>query len=286
MIMIELHTVTKRYGNRAVVDDVTFDVPEGTSLALWGSNGAGKTTLIRCILGVTRFDGEIRIDGLSTRRKGKDARSRLGYVPQSMPTFDLSVSEMVHLVANLRQADAAPAIDRLETFGLGHTLNQRVDSLSGGMKQKLALTLALLGDPEVLLLDEPTANLDARSQSELIASLVELKHQGRTIVFTSHRWSEVRALADRVIRLESGKMVGYGTVVEMEPKLDTVTLRVPMDAGTLDHAVAHLTQHGFTAGRNGHAVLVTVDAVRKAEPLVLLAQSDFAVSDFIVEEEA
>jgi ABC-type multidrug transport system ATPase subunit len=284
--MIELHDVVKRYGRQHAVDHVSLKVPEGSSLALWGSNGAGKTTLIRCILGVTGYDGDVRVDGISSRRKGKDARKRIGYVPQQMPTFDLSVGEMIQLVARLRRADPRPGLHRLEEFGLGHTLKQPVASLSGGMKQKLALTLALLGDPPILLLDEPTANLDARSQSELIATLVELKRQGRTIVFTSHRWSEVRALADHVVRLESGKMVGFGTVREMEPKLDTVTLRVPMSAEQLDPAVEHLARHGFAAGRNGHAVLVTVDGARKAEPLVLLAQKDYTVSDFIVEEEA
>jgi ABC-type multidrug transport system ATPase subunit len=284
--MIELHDVVKRYGHRNAVDHATFAVQEGTSLALWGSNGAGKTTLIRCILGVTGYDGDVRVDGISSRRKGKEARKRLGYVPQSMPTFDVSVGEMVHLVARLRLADPRPGLERLETIGLGHTLTQPVSSLSGGMKQKLALTLALLGDPPILLLDEPTANLDARSQSELIATLVELKREGRTIVFTSHRWSEVRALADRVVRLESGKLVAQGTVQEMEPRLDSVTLRVPLAADALDHAVAHLAQHGFTAGRNGHALLVTVDGNRKAEPLMLLAQKDYSISDFIVEEEA
>jgi len=284
--MIQLHDVVKRYGARNAVDHATFDVPEGTSLALWGSNGAGKTTLIRCILGVTGYEGDVRVDGISSRRKGKQARARIGYVPQSMPTFDVSVAEMVQLVARLRRADPRPGLEQLEAFGLGHTLKQPVASLSGGMKQKMALTLALLGDPPILLLDEPTANLDARSQSELIATLVDLKHQGRTIVFTSHRWSEVRALADRVVRLESGKTVGYGTVQEMEPKLDTVTLRLPLPNESLDTAVEHLAQHGFTAGRNGHAVLVTVDGARKAEPLMLLAQKDYSISDFIVEEEA
>ncbi len=284
--MIELHDVVKRYGERNAVDHAAFDVAEGTSLALWGSNGAGKTTLIRCILGVTGYEGDIRVDGISSRRNGKGARKRLGYVPQSMPTFDTSVGAMVQLVARLRQADPRPGFEHLEEFGLGHTLKQPVASLSGGMKQKLALTLALLGNPPVLLLDEPTANLDARSQSELIATLVELKHRGRTIVFTSHRWSEVRSLADRVVRLEAGKMVGHGTVQEMEPKLDSVTLRLPLPVDALDHAVEHLTRHGYTAGRNGHAVRVMVDGNRKAEPLMLLAQKDYLISDFIVEEEA
>jgi ABC-type multidrug transport system ATPase subunit len=284
--MIELRDVTKRYGAKRAVDGVSFSVTPGESVALWGSNGAGKTTLLRCMLGATRYDGDITIDGVSSKRRGKEARRHIGYVPQSMPTFDMTVGEMIRLVARLRGASPSQGVEWLQHFGLGHTLGQRIDSLSGGMKQKLALTLALLGDPSILLLDEPTANLDARSQAELIGQLVELKHQGRTIVFTSHRWSEVRSLADRVVRLESGKQVAIGTVKEMEPDRDSVTLRVPLSVDLLDPAVAHLRQNGYTAGRNGHAILVTVDAWRKAEPLVLLAQSDYIVSDFVVEEES
>jgi ABC-type multidrug transport system ATPase subunit len=284
--MIEVHNVTKRYGGKRAVDDVTFNIPEGKSVALWGSNGAGKTTLLRCILGATRFDGEIMVDGVSPKRDGKAARQRIGYVPQSMPTFDMPVGEMIRLVARLRGASPQHGVERLEAFGLAHTLGQKVESLSGGMKQKLSLTLALLGEPPILLLDEPTANLDAKSQAELMARLTELSHEGRTVVFTSHRWSEVRTLADRVLHLESGRQLGFGTVVEMEPDRETVTIRLPLPTERLDTAVAHLRENGYTAGRNGHAVLVSVDAWRKAEPLMLLAQSDYSITDFTVEEES
>ena len=283
--MIELRNVTKRYGAKPAVDDVSFEVSPGESLALWGSNGAGKTTLLRCLLGATRFDGEIMVDGISTSRNGKRARGHIGYVPQSMPTFDMSVGAMIVMIAKLRRANPREGMAHLEQFGLAHTTSQAVSSLSGGMKQKLALTLALLGDPPILLLDEPTANLDARSQVELVGQLVELKHQGRTIVFTSHRWSEVRALADRVVRLEAGRQVGMGPVAAMTPATDSVVLRVPLPPAVLDPAVSHLQANGYTAGRNGHAVLITVDSGRKAEPLLLLAQSAYTVSDFNVEED-
>lgn len=283
--MIELCEVTKRYGDKRAVDDVSLSVAPGESLALWGSNGAGKTTLLRCLLGATKYAGRVLIDGYSSAKQGKQARSRIGYVPQSMPTFDMSVAEMILLVAKLRGADPRDGLARLRQFGIDHAARQQIDSLSGGMKQKLSLTLALLGDPPILLLDEPTANLDARSQADVVSTLLELKHQGRTIVFTSHRWSEVRALADHVVGLENGKQVGYGTVGEMEPKRETVTIRVPLAADKLDLAVLQLKGNGYTAGRNGHAVLVTVDSRRKAEPLMLLAQSDLSVTDFHVEEE-
>jgi ABC-type multidrug transport system ATPase subunit len=284
--MIEIRNVTKRYGERRAVDDVSFSVVEGESVALWGTNGAGKTTLLRCLLGATAFEGDIVIDGRSSRRQAKAARQRIGYVPQVMPTFDMSVADMVRLVARLRGADAADGLARLETLRLGGTLAQSMGSLSGGMKQKVALSLALLGDPPVLLLDEPTANLDARSQADLIGLLADLKNEGRTIVFTSHRWSEVRSLADRVVTLEAGKAVGIGSVAEMARIADEVHLRIDLQEETIEPAVLLLQEHGYPTTRHGDSAVVTVDTRRKAEPLALLAQSHYTVTDFDVEAEA
>jgi ABC-type multidrug transport system ATPase subunit len=284
--MIELQNVTKRYGAKRAVDAVSFRVEAGESLALWGSNGAGKTTLLRCLLGATRFEGAITVDGLSPARNGKDARRRIGYVPQIMPVFDLKVGEMINLVARLRGDNPQQGFNRLEEFGLASTKSQSVESLSGGMKQKLALTLALLGDPPILMLDEPTANLDARSQTELISMLADLNHQGRTIVFTSHRWSEVRALADRIVILEAGKQIYGGLVSEYPGMNDTITLRVNVAPENLIPSVDLLGKHGFTAARNGASILITIESRKKAEPFLVLARSEFAVSDFDVETES
>jgi ABC-type multidrug transport system ATPase subunit len=148
----------------------------------------------------------------------------------------------------------------------------------------VALALALLGNPPVLLLDEPTANLDAQSQADLLAMLAGLKRDGRTIVFTSHRWSEVRALADRVVTLEQGKAVGIGTVADTARIADEVQLRIDLQADTIAPAVNLLREHGYVTRQHGQTAVVTVDTRRKAEPLVLLAQSRYAVTDFDVEE--
>jgi ABC-type multidrug transport system ATPase subunit len=285
--MIELHDVTKRFGTFRAVDNVSFSVPAGGSLALWGSNGAGKTTLLRCLLGATRYEGSISVDGVSPAKNAKEARRRIGYVPQVVPVFDLKVGEMIQLTARLRGADTDQGLKRLDEFGLAATIDKPVASLSGGMKQKLALTLALLGDPPILLLDEPTANLDAKSQEELIALLTALKEQGRTIVFTSHRWDEVRALADQVVVLEQGKCVSSGPASLIAGTTgERVSLRVRLEPETLDPAVALLGAHGFDASRNGHSILISVDGERKAEPLVLLASSSYPVTDFDLEEGA
>lgn len=282
--MIELHHVTKRYGDKRAVDDVTLSVDAGESIALWGTNGAGKTTLLRCLLGTTAYEGEILIDGMVAATKGKEARARIGYVPQVMPTFDMSVSEMVRLVARLRGADANDGFASLEQLHLGGMLGQSMASLSGGMKQKVALSLALLGNAPILLLDEPTANLDARSQSDLIGMLATLKQDGRTIIFTSHRWSEVRALADRAVTLEQGKAISIGTVADAARIADNIRVRVDLAQETIAPAVALLRDHGYVTVRHGSSAVVTVDSRKKAEPLVLLAQSRYTVTDFELEE--
>lgn len=283
--MIELRHVTKRYGDKRAVDDVSFTVADGESVALWGTNGAGKTTLLRCLLGSTRYDGEILVDGHASDTDGKRARQQIGYVPQVMPTFDMSVGEMVRLIARLRDADADEGIHHLERFGLGGTLRQSMGSLSGGMKQKVAVTLALLGNANVLLLDEPTANLDAKSQADLISMLGGLKAEGRTIIFTSHRWSEVRALADRVVTLEQGKHVGTGTVAEMMKIADEVRLRVDLLPEDIRPAMTMLRERGYVTEQHGSAAVITVDSRKKAEPLALLAQAGHAVTDFDVEDD-
>lgn len=283
--MIEIRNVTKRYGDKRAVDDVSFDVAAGESVALWGSNGAGKTTLIRCMLGSTRFEGDITIDGISSKRQGKEVRRRIGYVPQAMPTFDMSVGEMILLVSRLRNAMPREGLDLLEEFGLSYTMRQSVASLSGGMRQKMALTLALLGNPRVLMFDEPTANLDAKSQNELIRMLVELKQKGRTLVFTSHRWSEVRALADTVVHLEQGKQIDGGSVTDLAIVTDRVSLRVELSPDQVQPAIDLLDERGYQTMQNGTSVLVSVQDRLKAEPMMVLTEAGYRIRNFDLQVE-
>lgn len=283
--MIAIANVTKRFGTNVAVNDVSFDVAPGESVALWGSNGAGKTTLIRCLLGVTGFDGEIMVDGIPSRTRGKDVRARIGYVPQVMPLFDLPVGEMVYLITRLRNVSASEGLRRLDQFGLGDTKMRLVRNLSGGMRQKLALTLAMLGDPSVLVFDEPTANLDAATQKELIATLNALKQEGRTIIFTSHRWSEVRALADTVLHLEGGKAIERGSVSELAIVTDRVSLRFELAESDVQRAIDLLTEQGHDVMRNGHNVLVSTQDRLKAQPLQVLQDNGIRIENFDVEVE-
>lgn len=284
--VIEVENLTKRYADRIAIHDVTFTVRPGEFLGLWGANGAGKTTILRCLLGATRYEGAVSVAGLSPASDGTRVRSLIGYVPQDALTFDLKVSELATLVAGLRVVPTNEVDKHLDQFGIGGIASQAVTTLSGGMKQKLSLALALLGDPPILLLDEPTANLDSRSQVELLGLLLGLKRRGRTIVFTSHRWSEVNALADRVVVLDRGTQTAVGTPSEIDRLHGAgTTLRVRIGQSDLDRAQELLAEHGFDARRNGTSVAVKVPLHRKADPLILLSQSGYPVIDFDLEDE-
>lgn len=204
--MIAVRDLTKRYGRFKALDGVCFDVAPGQAVGLWGPNGAGKTTTLKCLLGLVSFSGSISIDGLDVRRQGRLSRRRLGYVPQEFAYYDLTVAQTVDMFARLKRVDPAAGVVELEKVGLAGQTQKLVGALSGGMRQRLALALALLGNPPVLLLDEPTANLDALSRSELLQLLQSLKKDGKTLIFSSHRPDEIIELADQVNWLEGGRL--------------------------------------------------------------------------------
>lgn len=215
--MITVKHLTKRYpqpgrawwsdATVTAVDNVSFQLGRGAALALWGVNGAGKTTILKCLLGLLDCEGELSLDGHDLRRDGRRARHFLGYVPQELAFHaDMSVAESCRFYAQLKKvsADRIPVV--LEQVGLSAQTQKAVGALSGGMKQRLALALALLADPPVLLLDEPTSNLDAATRDEFIALLVTLRQAGKSLLFTSHHAEEVDRLADQVLILKDGRI--------------------------------------------------------------------------------
>jgi len=203
--MIHIDHLTKRFGRSVAVDDASIRIRPGESVALWGANGAGKTTIIRCLTGLYRYEGTIQVDGYDAIRHGKRVRQQIGYVPQELGFYDdLRVSAAIEFFATLRgvstNTDSVLARVQLD----GHA-RKRMRELSGGMKQRLALAIALIGDPPVLVLDEVTASLDSAGRREFVALLAALAQaDGRCVLFASHRLEEIEALASRVILLDRG----------------------------------------------------------------------------------
>ncbi len=284
---LEVRAVTKRYGAVAALEEVSLEVVPGEAVALWGPNGAGKTTLIKCLLGLVSYTGEIRLAGLDARRQGRGVRARVGYVPQEMAFHDMSVAETLAFYAHLKRVGRDRVAAVLAQTGLETQVAKPVSALSGGMKQRLALAIALLADPSFLVLDEPTANLDAAGRAEFLALVSALKRRGVTILFSSHRPEEVEALADRVIVLQAGRVVAEGPAAGFTARLGlqtSVRLRLTQPE-LLQAALTRLTEEGLTARINGSGMLVvTVRAGEKARPIRALERAGIAVADFEVEQ--
>jgi ABC-type multidrug transport system ATPase subunit len=280
--VIAVRRLTKRFGRGLAIDDLSFDVKSGQGVALWGPNGAGKTTLIRCLLGLYKFDGEIEVCGHSVGHEGKEARRRVGFVPQEISFHDdLTVRRTTRLYASLRKADAADCDRLLEQLQLTPHAGKQVRQLSGGLRQRLALAVALLGDPPVLLLDEPTANLDLAARRDLMGLLEKLKGQGKTLIFASHRPWEALRLADRVISLNDGRLVADAQPGQLaELGLTQARMRIVVGAGHIEEALDQLGRHGFSASPNGAGVYVDVRHGSKVEPLAVLLRTGMPVIDF------
>jgi ABC-type multidrug transport system ATPase subunit len=209
--------LTKRYGRLRALDGVTFALAPGEIVALLGPNGAGKTTTFKCLLGVTNFDGSVEVDGIPVKDNGKAVRRRIGYLPQTT-AFDAgdTCQQVLEFLAELKGAEPERVDRLLERVRLADQRGTRVGHLSGGMRQRLALAAALLSDPPVLLLDEPTANLDAASRREFHDLLLELKAEERTIILSTHFVESLGEITDRVIVLKQGKVALDATVDELK----------------------------------------------------------------------
>ncbi len=270
--LVVVNGLNKSFGRRQVLRGLGFSVPQGRAIAFWGGNGAGKSTTIKCILGLLNFQGGIQVGGLDVVRQGKDARRLLGYVPQELSFYpDWTVQRTLDFCASIKRVDATEAQQRLAEVGLEAQTGKKVSELSGGMKQRLGLAVALLGNPQVLLLDEFTSNLDAEARDALIGLLARQRSKGLTVLFATHRMDEVQALADEVLFMEQGQIVRRCEVSEMKPAaVSGRTLKVTLFAGQLEQAEGLLETAGVKYRRAGENLLVEVNGHGALAPLKLL----------------
>ncbi len=214
--MLQVSRLTKRFGEAVALDGLSFSVGEGELVALVGPNGSGKTTTFRSILGLLGFQGEITVSDLEVRRRGREVRRLVGYLPQA-PAFhdDLTARETLVYYARLRGLDGAHIERAGGVAGLDGFAHRRTGGLSSGMRQRLALAVALLGDPPLLLLDEPISSLDADSRRRFSDLLVEMKRQGRTVLVAAHSLSRLEPVLTGVVVLADGRAVYRGPVAAM-----------------------------------------------------------------------
>ena len=214
--MISVQGLVKRFGSTCAVQGLSFEVRRGETFGLLGPNGAGKSTTISMLIGLLRPDaGKIVIAGGDP--SFADARRRIGVAPQSLSLYDeLTAAENLSFFARLYGLATATQRARiawaLEFAGLTDRAKHRVSTFSGGMKRRLNLATALIHEPEVLLLDEPTVGVDPQSRNHLFESIEKLRPEGLTILYTTHYMEEARRLCDRVAIVDQGRLLALDTV--------------------------------------------------------------------------
>ncbi|SMF01317.1 Cu-processing system ATP-binding protein [Pseudogulbenkiania subflava DSM 22618] len=216
--VIELHQVERRFGTLAAVDGVSFRVERGELFGLTGHNGAGKSTLFKMMLGLLEPSaGSVRVLGTPTRGAAfRAVRRRIGYLPEQLALYDnLSGAETLAYFARLKGANAQQVVPLLDKVGLAHAAQRRVGTYSKGMRQRLGLAQALLGDPQLLFLDEPTNGLDPEAIHAFYQLLAELRAQGVSMILTSHILAEIQQRVDRVAILKAGKLAALGSVAQL-----------------------------------------------------------------------
>jgi ABC-2 type transport system ATP-binding protein len=231
--VIELHEVSKRFGKEVALDRISLEVPGGTVFALLGENGAGKTTAIRILLGLAESDsGRSKVLSFDSATEGIQIRRRVGYVPER-PTFYewMTVEEAGWFTAGFHDAAYLPEYQRLiAQFELPPPC--AIKSLSKGMRAKVALSLAMAHDPELLVLDEPTSGLDPLVRREFLESMVDRAATGKTVFLSSHQIAEVERVADIVAIMHQGKLALVERLEELKTRVRELTFTLTNGATT------------------------------------------------------
>ena len=222
--MIELKNVTKKYGKVVAVDNVSFKIEDGEIIGLLGPNGAGKSTTMNMITGfIEQTEGEVIVDGYDMLKKPKKARKEIGYMPEGVPLYtDLTVKEFVSYMAEIKKVDRKTRKEKvqkiIEQTGLKEVEKKLIRNLSRGYKQRVSMAGSLVGEPKILILDEPTVGLDPKQITD-IRNLIKELGKTHTIILSSHILSEVSQICHKVIIINKGKIVAIDTPEKLEAKV-------------------------------------------------------------------
>ncbi len=221
--MIEVKNVTKKYPNIKAVDNISFEIKDGEVVGFLGPNGAGKTTTMNMITGfIEPTEGQIIINGFDIVKKSKKAKKQIGYMPEGVPLYtELTVKEFVNYMAELKEVKSKEKKEAVEKVicetGLKDVQNKLIRNLSRGYKQRVSMAGALVGNPEVIILDEPTVGLDPKQITE-IRNLIKELGKKHTVILSSHILSEISQICERVIIINHGKIIAIDTPKNLENK--------------------------------------------------------------------
>jgi ABC-2 type transport system ATP-binding protein len=274
--------LAKSFGDRLVVDDVSFTISEGETYGLLGPNGAGKTTTISMLCGLLKRDrGTAVVDGHDLDSDERAAQASIGYVPQDLAIYpDLTAAENLRFFGRLqgmRGQSLTRRVDEvLETIGLADRARDRTDEFSGGMKRRLNIGVGLLHEPRLLILDEPTVGVDPQSRDAILASVAQLGAGGIGVLYTTHYMEEAERLCDRVGIIDHGVLVAEGTrrqLVELIGERDHVRLAVEGPRDTVVDQLQSWPQIRAVV-QTDHTLDLDIDDSHRLLPDILVAVAD------------
>ncbi len=290
-VAVEVVGLTKTYRDNRVVDDVDFTVPAGTVLGLLGPNGAGKTTIVRMLATLLRPDsGQMRILGRDVAGESTAVRSLISLTGQyASVDNDLTALENLDIYGRLLglkgSAARRRAAELVEQFGLTDAANRPVKGFSGGMRRRLDLAASMIHRPALLFLDEPTTGLDPRTRTQLWEIVREVVAAGTTVVLTTQYLDEADALADNLVVIDHGRVVGRGTPETLKKSVGSFSLSIRLaDVGSTSAAAAimeRLLDHAVDIdGRTGQLTAPVGDSARAAQVIAALSERRITVDEF------
>ncbi|SFH58931.1 ABC-2 type transport system ATP-binding protein [Tindallia magadiensis] len=268
-MLLEMDQLVKRYHHDIVVDHLSLKIREGEIMGLLGPNGAGKTTTINMITGLTKLDhGNIKIFGQDLGKNEKTIKSDIGLVPQDIALFDdLKAWENIAFFAGLYGLKGAILRERvqwaLEFVGLDNHQKQFPKKFSGGMKRRLNIACAIVHQPKLIIMDEPTVGIDPQSRNHILESVRRLNREGSTILYTSHYMEEVDAICSKIAIMDQGRIIAQGTSDELKKMIsseDRILLRVSDTSYSMTEELKKL--HGV------------IDCYAKEKEITILAKKD------------
>jgi Cu-processing system ATP-binding protein len=283
--VVEIRHATKRYGPIEAVRDVSFTLEPGETVALVGHNGAGKTTLLKLMLGLAHStEGSIRVLGEDPTAGDFSVRRRLGYLPESV-SFNtaLTAREILTFYARLKDEPVAKTLELLDRVGLSAAASRRVGTYSKGMRQRLGLAQALIGTPQLLLLDEPTTGLDPALRLEFYDIVEELRAGGATVILSSHALTELEERTQRVIIMNRGVLVANGSIDELRRVARLPTrIRLTVSPSAVQRISDLVGPVSNLRRINGHVVEFDADPSEKIELIRRATGPDTPTEDVAV----
>ena len=273
--MLQVQNLSKAYLAREVVSDVSFSAEQGQIIGLLGPNGAGKTTTVSMICGLTAADrGSVLLSGQHISSDDSPVKRKVGLVPQDIALFEgLSAIGNLETFGALYGLKGAQLRERslaaLELVGLTDRARDKPSTFSGGMKRRLNIACALVHDPDILLLDEPTVGIDPQSRNAIFDNLEMLKARGKTMVYTTHYMEEAERLCDRIVIMDHGKVIANETLAGLYRQLPvSATLTIDLD-GDIDIATLKQQRGVQTASQESGKLTVGVDSLSASASVVL-----------------